>query len=531
MKPFMPSLLMLANAALVFVAVWSGDKPDDTLTIGILYAAALGFMALLLFIRPGGKVAIMGRGIAVAILAILGFFGLFAMVAMVLLQQADVSITEIAFAAALLAIQFLLLRELRLDEAHRVRGRVRTGIAAVVAGASFLMLFFVGTLAHNVVGIALLIPRFRADSVMRGSVPRIQACAVASSQRNGGYPASLMAMGPPPSGDGCLDTRYASGKVGRVSVSYRPGSADPAGRVPAYQVFARANSGLEDGEPQMAFGDQSGILRAGDSADTPAKLKIIHGGMLVVRSVRACAEHYRHRVSPDSAYPSIPKELYPRYQGEEETEENLRSLGCSPSIFPSFNPGSRSWNVGTYTPVGDSARPTDYVLEIRPRVYGVTGVRSIRTTARGPVYSTVENRAATDADPLVPPCAYEVEDGHCAPDPGGVRARVDVVLPDTATAGEAFSVTAVDRRPASDRNHSYQYRVMCKHRMYVDREPPATYTLSPSAHCTAEPESQSGSGNPVWIRVWVRDYAGTETSIDRRVYLAVPDSANAQASN
>jgi hypothetical protein len=514
MKRFIPAMLMLVNAVAAFFLAWSGEELDETFIAGVLYAVTLGLLALLLAIRPRGFVVLLARGVGLAILVSVVGLGLISGAIFALGAGAS-AIGTVAIGIALIVVQLRLLRAIPLEDASPARRFVKTALGTGLALFVAFVLFYLAMIGETMAEMVMLVPRVRADSVMRAAVPRVQACAVAFATRHGAYPASLAAMGPAPEGDGCLDEAHASGRIGRITLSYTPGAPTTRGRISAYEVVARGNIGFERGEPWMAFGDETGIVRAGDSASTPAALRVIHGGMDDVRSIRACAELHRLRDSL-GAYPRDWRTRPPITESDTH-EQNIRWLGCRGSQV-SFDPTIKMRSVGTYVPVGDSARPRDYVVQIRPRVYGVTGVRSIRVTAHGRVHSTTEDRPATEDDVVVPECAYDVGDGTCAPAAGGIPARVDVVIPDTVAAGEPFAVNIVDLRPARERDHPYQYRVLCNYRRYADPpEPPSSYALSSSAQCVADAErSENGY---VIVRVWVRDYATTESGIYRRARL------------
>jgi hypothetical protein len=222
------------------------------------------------------------------------------------------------------------------------------------------------------------------------------------------------------------------------------------------------------------------------------------------------------------AYPANPEALYsiPRIEGE--TEESARLLGCRD--VPSFDSTSGMTMITTYSPVGDDPkRPTDYILEIRPRIYGVTGVRSLRTTARGPVHSTLENRPATDQDPIVPSCEYKVDEARCVPAPGGVPAAVEIVAPDSVTAGERFTFTLKDLRPSNERHPPYQFYIKCNYLPYSGlREPPDAYLFMKGGACIADAERSTHGGQVVVLRVWVRDIGGSRSFIEHRAWLRPP---------
>lgn len=516
MKRLIPALLMLANAVAAFFLAWSGEELDETFIAGALYAITLGLLALLLAIRPRGFVVVLARGVGIAILVVVVGVGLISGAIFALGAGAG-AIATVAIGIALIAVQVRLLRAIPLDDNNSASRLIKTGFGTGLALFLALALFYVARIGETMAEMVMLAPRVRADSVMRAAVPRVQACAVTFAQRRGAYPPALAAMGPDPQGDGCLDDGHASGRIGRITLSYRPAASDSQGQIRAYQVIAKGNVGFERGESRMAFGDETGIVRAGDSASTPSGLRIIHGGMQDVRAIRACAELHRLRDSL-GAYPRDWKQR-PLILETDSREQNIRWLGCHAGYHASFDSAVKMRSLATYTPLGDSMRPSDYVVEIRPRVYGVTGVRSIRMSSHGRVHFTVENRPATDGDAVVPECAYGVGDSTCAPAAGGIPARVDVVIPDTVAAGDVFTVDIIDLRPARERDHPYQYRVLCNYRRYSDPpEPPSSYDLSSSAHCVADAErSEHGYVN---VRVWVRDYATTESSIYRRAHLS-----------
>lgn len=508
---------MLANAALAFYFVWSDGKTGENLITGAVYAVALSLLALLLWVRPRGFVVVLARGVCIAIIIILVVFALITGAAFAL-GTGPRAWLQALIGIAPLAIQIFLLRALPLADTNGALRTFKTVLGTGVAFFLALVLFYASLLGKNVGEFAMLYPRVRADSVMRASVPRVQACAIAFAKERGGYPSSLAEMGPPPSGTGCLDSAHAAGGLGAVTLSYVPGPADSHGLRRGFQVFSSGRIGYQHGEPWMAYGDETGIFRSGDSASTPSAIRVIHGGMHAVRYFRACA-NLRRLAHPSTGYPRDWRDVY-EVRETDTHEENMRWLGCyygDYSAMVNFDTTHTMLNVGAYKPIGDSV-VTDYVLEIRPRIYGVTGVRSIRTTARGPVHTTVEDRAATEQDPVVPACAYEIGDQTCAPEAGGVPASVDVVIPDTVAHGETFQVKITDTRSAASRQRPYQYHVLCHYRKFGDPpEPPRTYDASPTAQCTAD--STRAESGWVIVRVWVRDYSTTQTSVYRRAQL------------
>ena len=512
---------MLANAALAFYLGWSGGKIDESLIAGVLYALALGFLALLLVIRPRGSVVVLARGVAIAIIIMLVFFGLISGAAFAL-GSGPMAWLQAAIGIALIAIQVLLLRALPLPDPNSSRRILKNVLGSGLAFFLTLMLFYVSEIGKSATDFAMLYPRVRGDSVMRSSVARVQACAVAFAKERGGYPASLAEMGPPPSGNGCLDAAHATGKLGAVTLTYVVGTPDSAGIRRTFQVFSSGHIGYDHGEPWMSFGDETGIFRSGDSAATPSAIRVIHGGMLAVRMIRACA-NLRRLAHPSTGYPRDWNDVF-EVRETDTQDANMQWLGCyygDPASYVNLDTTHATVVRGArYTPVGDSV-VTDYVLEIRPRIYGVTGVRSIRTTAHGPVHTTVEDRSATDDDPVVPTCAYVIGDQTCAPEAGGVPASVDVVIPDTVAHGQTFAVKITDTRPATRDKKPYQYAVLCNYRKFAVNmpKPPASYSFTPPTQCVAD--STKAEGGWVVVRVWVRDYSTTETSIYRRAHLPV----------
>jgi hypothetical protein len=510
---------MLANAALAFYLAWSGGKIDESFVAGVVYALALGLLALLLALRPRGFVVVLARGVAIAIIITLVVFALFSG-AVFALGVSPTAWLQAAIGLVPLAIQVLLLRALPLSDPNPSQRIFKNVAGAGLAFFLTLMLSCVSQIGKNVTEFATLSPRIRADSVMRSSVARVQACAVAFAREHGGYPASLAEMGPRPSGTGCLDEAHAAGKIGAVTLKYVAAAPDSVGLRRAFQVFSSGHVGYQHGEPWMAFGDETGIFRSGDSAATPSAIEVIHGGMLPVRTIRACA-NLRRLAHPATGYPRDWNDVY-EVRETDTQDANMRWLGCYYGDRASYvnldTTHAKVIHGARYTPIGDSV-VTDYVLEIRPRIYGVTGVRSLRTTARGPVHTTVEDRAATDDDPVVPTCAYEIGDQTCAPEAGGVPASVDVVIPDTVAHGDTFAVKITDTRPPSRVNHPYQYAVLCNYRKFAVNmpKPPTTYSFTPPAQCVAD--STRAESGWVIVRVWVRDYSTTETSIYRRAHL------------
>jgi hypothetical protein len=264
---------------------------------------------------------------------------------------------ELALLLSIVGIQVGLLRVLRPPAGHAAAA-VPTAAAAVGALFSLGAIFYVSTVLNATVPILFEIPFLRADSVMMTSIPRVQACAVTYAKRTGQVPRTLGVMGPPPTGSGCLDEQYASGKIGRVSLEYR---AQDSTR---YSVVARVER--EDRErSRMATGDQSGILRGGSAHDTLG-FHVLSGSMNLVRGTRACAEYLRARAGGNS-YPENPNEAYTG-RSESDTQDDLLRLGCGwiPGKW-----GMQVWETWKYTPVRDSGRIVDYMVEVRPAVYGV----------------------------------------------------------------------------------------------------------------------------------------------------------------
>lgn len=510
MRRLLAFFLMAANAILALALTWSGGRADQTLIAGILYFLLLsGLSLLLLAAGPHGAIAATARGVAAAILVMVGGIVALWIVSLPMGRFGWIQLSRVEFilVAALLVIQFGLLSALRRDPGARLLTRA-DGVATMISLAAYFTLFYLSGVMENTAGIFLAIPRLRADSVMRTSIPRVQACALSYRHDTGKYPAALGQLGPAPSGSGCLERSYATGRVGQVRLTYTP-REDRSG----YQILARGTKGPR-GEPMMAFGDETGIVRAGKVTDSVTNLPVIHGGMVGLRAVRACAEYVR---AVTGAYGARPGGIYAlRLKGDEE--EDLIRLGCAEHRYPSFDTAQRMGNRGIYTPIEKDGAIVDYVLEIRPRVYGIDGVRSIRTTSHGPVHATVENRPASEADPVVPPCAYDVGDGLCAPEPGGIRPRFEVVFPDSARFDVPVVATVRDlREPATDAVR-YQYQAECgRTGIHTDR-PSGVYTFSPTVQCVFPRDADMTSS--VWMRVWVRDRAGSEVAVRRAIPLA-----------
>lgn len=509
------AFLLFATAAVVaFLGASDGDA-ESTIT-GFLLAGLGAIPGILLLIWPRGLIVTLARGVSAAVLV---FTALMILLAPLLVRNAPLSLWASLFGLA--ALQVATVRRLAPDPARRTREFALSALMAVGTMFSIMFVYMFGAVSTDMASMVLSRPYRLADSVLTTSIPRVQACAIRFAKDGNGYPAALAAMGPPPAGSGCLDAEHASGSMsrGKVALVYEPGPPDSSGKVRSYRVTARGNTGFERAA-RIAFGDETGLYRAGNVADSLDPLWV-QGALTDVRAVRACAEFMRARRRLTHNYPQQPDELNPTSQ--QDYESNARWLGCWPSHFPALNaPDSRRANHGTYVPNADSGARADYTLELRPRIYGVTGVRSIRTTARGSVHSTLEDRAATDDDPVVPTCEYVFVPGHCAPEPGGASASVRLTLSaDTVAWGGLLRVTIEDTRPLEQRTHPYQYALICSH--VADRnmkETPPAWSTDSVAECRPERGPERPDESAVrFVRVWVRDFATSETRFELKVYL------------
>lgn len=390
---------------------------------------------------------------------------------------------------------------------------VSAAVGTVVVYLGGLIVIVVASFGGQVADFAVSAPRFLADSVMQEAVVRVQACALDHVRRypDRGYPPDLAAMGPAP-GTECLARDFASGRKGRVQVTYEPGPRDGTGRVGAYRVVTRADAG-DHGEPKMAYGDTAGFLRAGLGSADPATLPVIGGSLRTMHVMRACAEVYRQR-HPIEGYPRSPKG-FARLQGE-VGERDAALVGCNPWLIPVRD--SSRFSAGplrvTYvaTQGVDVGPVTDYVIELRPAIYAVHGIRSYRVTARGPVRMTREDRGATEQDAVVPPCEYDLGDFTCAPLPGGLTPAATLDAAESATGGVPFRVAVTDLRTPEQRDAPYQTSIECNSKIsrYMDPPPASdTYGFALAWDCAIPPKEYAAWPDRALVRVWVRDRAGS----------------------
>ena len=353
------------------------------------------------------------------------------------------------------------------------------------------------------------------NSVLTQAVAQVQACAhrYASEIPGRGYPRDLVAMGP--NGSGCLDSELSRGRNRSVRVDYEAAPQD-SGRVPSYTVTTRATVGA--GKRAKAFGDASGVIRKGDEIAEPQQMRIVHGSLRRINVVRACAEAWREGSSVAS-YPrtmgnlAFPATLSPRER------ERLELLGCPVgALEDSPSQGSTPVNVLTYTALGDVDPITDYVVELRPRTYAVDGITSIRATARGRAHVTRENRPATEQDPAVPYCAYDLRDHACAAYPGGITPDVELMTDSVVVPGVPFRVVVRDRRPADRIDAPYQAGFECGYDPSTGRGRQPGFT--PALETTCRLDRANRNGEFGIVRAWVRNRAGSIVILAHTARLA-----------
>ena len=518
---------MLLNAILIAALLWSDGGIDGLSITGYVYGAMLGLLALLLFFRQRGAVAVVGRGVAVAII----FMVVAGFVANEVLSRAvtgyagmSTSGRHLVLILVLIGLQLGLLRSLPLSAVSINRSAILTGAAALPVVVLFFVIYYAASIAGTFVRLGLLGPNMRGNDELTAAVARAQSCAVSFAERGRGYPTALSDLGPSEGDAGCLEQALASGRAsdGQITVEYLPRRPDAEGRITRFQVTA-AGSVDYDGKPQAAVGDETGVIRAGDAQVDVQLLPVVRGGLHVMRAVRACAELYR-AANPAGRYPPDFRALT-SIPGA-NNERAARWLGCfwsGPALLTSLDPDNPQSTLGAYTVSGDS---TDYVLHIRPRTYGVDGVRSLFATSRGPVHWTTENREARNTDPIVPSCAYAMGDGTCAPSSGSeLPAKIELALPDSVRADERFTIRILDRRPPGARTYPYQHHVVCNvRRGDMDPTPPADYSDADTASCLATPDPERSEFRTVTVRVWTRDHGTAESYLERRIRLMRADS-------
>jgi hypothetical protein len=521
-------VLLLIDAAMVYAILRSMPSQElVTVPLAIAWAALIILVAIGVALGKARALAL-AQGIALSMVLVAVLFlvlGTFSLQ----ISGGGGSGAERTQLQGVVAVA-VLMQLVILGAAHVLSGaKIGGGVANAVGG--FFAMWIVGWAVAALIYVvtpfadfAMTAPRFEADSVMRESVVRVQACAHQYHTRNPtrGYPPDLRSMGPDPSGSGCLPARFASGRPGRARVEYVAAAPDATGAIPSFTVTARVDKGPK-GLPIAAFGDTSGVLRAGRDSVAPPSLRVEHGALHVIRNIRACAEIFRQR-SATGSYPRALADLQSVTATPGGKADSLALLGCTPTNYARWN----TRGIGTTTrldfaPIVGSDPVTDYAVDYRPHIYAVDGIRGYRATARGPVRVTKDDRPATDSDPVVPPCEYELGDHVCAPLPGGIAPEVALDLDTSAFFGVPFRVAVRDLRPPSRRDAAYQATIECSHRPYTDSaRPPREFNFVLERECVLNTDTPRQWSDRALVRAWVRDRAGSVVVLIDTVRVGQP---------
>ncbi len=134
-----------------------------------------------------------------------------------------------------------------------------------------------------VVAIILIIAAIAIPNLLRSRIAANQASAVGSlrtlntceityaSTYNTGYSSTLVALGPPASGNptptaaGLIDSVLAAGTKSGYSFTYTPGTADSSGRINSYGLTANPITVGTTGQ-NFYFTDHSAVIRQNTSA-------------------------------------------------------------------------------------------------------------------------------------------------------------------------------------------------------------------------------------------------------------------------
>jgi hypothetical protein len=484
------------------------------------WAGLIALIALLVLARPMGPFVALAQGIALALGACLPLLWLIGTGAIEIGSSGIPARAPPGFGSLALlgiAIQFAILLVAYYGKGTGLKKTLTDSflgfVGMIVPGALVSGLAYLSVPATDM---AMSYRGWSADSVLTESVAQVQACAhrYASEVPGRGYPRDLVAMGP--NGTGCLNVELARGRNRSVQIDYDAAPPE-GGTVPSYTVTTRARVG--DEKRAKAYGDASGVIRKGEEIEEPRQMRIVHGSLYRINVVRACAEAWRAGSSTGSYPRTIGNLGFPGTLSQQE-RERLELLGCPfGALQETRPPGTAPVNLLTYRPVGDVDPITDYVVEIRPQTYAVDGTASYRATARGGVHVTFDNRAATDADQIVPHCEYDARDHTCATHPGGRAPDVALSMDTVAAPGIPFRVAVRDRRSADRVDAPYQAGFECgPDPRGRSRRPAFSFALESTCKLDRSP----GSGDVGIVRAWVRDRAGSIVILTDTVRLTAP---------
>jgi hypothetical protein len=465
----------LAFAIYATVAVWLWFRPSAH-----TYGLAIGLYAIGMM-PAGGWLALLALGLGMSS------------------TLAGDDLRILGSAAALFLAQFALAAA-----AYRAADRAGVQSRRDVARA--------GALQLSVTGVVLLIAalwvgmRFEQVAVMRGNhrfgtiesaVFRVQGCAAqyASTYPDQGYPLTLAAMGP--GGQNCVDGPTAAGRDRNgVAITYEAEYDDRA-RVPTFIITAR---GRAYGEAETIVGDPSGLARAGS---------VVFGESLFkVSFARNCLELFRAWF-PDRPFPASLVDLARAMKGRNDGPPGARLFGGCTLIGDSSS--SEAERVAEFVTRGAhrlSYRPNgkdDYVLEVRPIRYGETAVRSYTMRRGGAVHVTLLDRPATDDDPQVTACEYEVDE-DCVFLPGAPPV-VAFVHDTVVVRGLPYRLAAGDPPPpAPALDPSLHFSFECYAGSPLQRSLPSEIGADRQRTCP-QPPSWRKDGRVV-VRLWTIDRTG-----------------------
>jgi hypothetical protein len=257
----------------------------------------------------------------------------------------------------------------------------------------------------------------QATVEVRKLLRRVQNCLYwyDSEHPADGFPRDLSALGA--GGTGCFDTTSMTGMLAHSRVRYAASAPDSSGRVTGFWLVAEPMS-EEALWRQQYYADESGVVyyanllnrddamfyhrKVPDSPLPPPGaeyLVIVDSPVPELRRIQRCL---RDRKDFGDGYP-----VRFAHWGCVKTEW----VDPEGDMFLSVSaPGAPNTLGGTYSLVYRPRRAltettaAGYIMEARPVQFGVDGVRSYWTDELGRIHWTRENRAATDADPVIEEC-------------------------------------------------------------------------------------------------------------------------------
>jgi hypothetical protein len=515
------ALLLLIDAVVVHFAVRDAfrDPHSDHMLGATAIAVAVGLLAIAVLARPGRVTFALAKGVALSVICIVIVYGLLFQIAASFESGVSAAAMETTRRWMLLAVVIqaaVLIIAHIFERPSLLRSIVSAVYGSIGVYAIGWIILVLSAFAEPFLEYSRTAPRIAAHVTLRDAISRVQACAhrYAVAQPARGYPPNLGAMGP--AGTGCLDESFVVGKVGDVSVAYVSDPADATGRVPGFVVTTRGITG-DDGTIQVGYGDTSGFVRAGADGVAPESLPLSDDAMPRLRALRNCAERYRE-LHPNEGYPRSLEAFGPLT--EDSGREASLFVGCESNLTREVSNASlNQFTHLVYTPLGSNQPVSDYVVELRPIVYGARGIRSYRATARGPVRVTLDDRPATDADPVMRECDYDLSDFTCAPPVGGIAPVAELVVNERIQRDVPFVVAVRDLREASvQRAAPYRVLVECNVRGAVHErwQPPvaADFGTAREARCLIERGKPFSDGDQLTMRAWVLDRAGSMTILE-----------------